>query len=173
MSLHEIGLLLVAEALVIGLFWRARHRRRQTERARTGLESPEPEERLQAIDLIARTGVNAHAPKLLAAAGCEQDPAVRAALVDLVARFQWEPVDGPVVAELREWASQEADRLGGLSLTSPVVGLAPRGAGATGGPLIDRVETALGERVSWLSVDDENGSLLVNRPPAGPPEGGD
>jgi carbamoyl-phosphate synthase large subunit len=104
-------------------------RRGAAARIEAALTDPDPRHRRAAVLVAADRSLRPFAAALAARARVEEEESVRAALIEVVLRNQWEPSDDRHVAELRLWAHATVPRAGGA---------APAPPGATG-----RVEVRL------------------------------
>ena len=109
-SWPELTALVVGVVLLAGaLGWRAVARRRAAAGIRRALLDDEPERRRAAVFLAADRGIGRFADLLLERARQERSRLVRDALVEVVARSQWEPADRPELVELRLWAHHQRE----------------------------------------------------------------
>jgi hypothetical protein len=107
----SLDLVLVAAGAVllcaaVAWRWRGRALRRDQVRARlkAALADPDPAVRKAAVAVSAQRGLSELAELLLDASARERDEEVLDAIAEAVARNQWEPLDDPVLLELRLWA---------------------------------------------------------------------
>lgn len=108
LSLPEIvavtaGVGLLAAAVV----WRTVARRRAVVEVRRALLDADPERRRAAVFLAAERGLGRFGELLLERTEQERSRLVRDALVEVVARSQWEPTDRRELMELRLWAHRQ------------------------------------------------------------------
>lgn len=163
-------LVVAAVALVVAAWWWRTVRRGRAERHLDDQLSARTEtDRLTALERIGEDGLAPHAAAVLSLAHREASPAVQAAIVDLVARHQWEPVANPAMANLRLWAAAAAPGL--RHLTTVDAGPVP-GSMEAEVPLVEQVERALGEPVAWMSLDGADGTFSVHRADPAPPDVG-
>jgi hypothetical protein len=160
MSSPELFIALVAVTTVaVAWMWRTWHRKRRQQAIDNALATGTREEVDEALDLIRRVGLTDHAGALLTLVDRRPPPDLTRALIELVAGHQWEPVSTEDVKKLRTWASEAATQV-------PAPEKQRRRSDREPGidsPLVDRVEKALGEPVTWMYAETDEGSLLVDR----------
>jgi carbamoyl-phosphate synthase large subunit len=103
--LLSIGCALLAAALA----WRTVRLFRIRRGVLAALTSDEPATRVAAVQEAGELGLATTAPALLRTVRAEQDPAVLAAVLRVVAGHQWEPASTGRVVELRLWAKAYAE----------------------------------------------------------------
>ena len=101
-----LALLVVGGLLVVlGVGWRIITTRRIRHRLISLLGSADPATRAGTLAIVAAEGIEAFAPELLRMSETETDPAVLAALAEVVNRTQAMPARSPDLISLRLWAS--------------------------------------------------------------------
>jgi hypothetical protein len=160
MSSPELLIALVAAGTVVLAWgWRAWGRTRRRQAIDRALTTGTRREVDEALDLVRRVGLVEHAGALLTLTERNPPPDLTRSIVELVAGHQWEPVTTDEVRRLRTWAAETAAQL-------PAPKKARRSSDREPGidaPLVDQVEGALGEPVTWMFAETDQGSLVVDR----------
>ena len=106
MSRSVLALLIVGGLLVVlGVGWRIMTTRQIRHRLISLLGSADPATRAGTLAIVAAEGIEGFAPELLRMSETETDPAVLAALAEVVNRTQAMPARSPDLISLRLWAS--------------------------------------------------------------------
>jgi hypothetical protein len=112
-SLELVPLAAGGVLVVLAFVWRLLTLRNRRARVRARLEAaladPTPSVRRAAITVATQQGLSPVAGPLLNAILSETDPTVLDAIALAVARNQWEPLDHPLVVEVRLWAQRRLD----------------------------------------------------------------
>jgi hypothetical protein len=142
--------------------WASRTYRQDRRLVNDELGSDDPTVRRGILENFGERSLASHAKALATLARTERDPEVLAALTELVSRRQWEPLDSPMLVELRARVSQllaEAPTSGREQELEQEFDLSE---------LVASVEEALGEAVRELRLNTDWGSFELRPDPARP-----
>lgn len=154
-SLPQLLLLVGLALLAMAVAWRTVRLSRVRRGVRAGLFDADASVRAAAVAQAAELGLASTAPGLLRAVRAEQDPAVLAAVIAMVASRQWEPASTGSIVELRLWARAYLDNH--PELRARRHGSAPMLAGVAGAtrpPSLDPARSARFQRGADVAAQE-------------------
>ena len=158
MRTPELALLaLGALLIVIAIGWLTRVVDGRIVALRDALADPDPAIRRSALEGVGKQGLSRYANMLLHSIETESDPGCLDALAAAIARNQWEPADSGL-NELRLWAARRFDQTV-VPATSPAAAAGPHPDDANPPPLVETIESVLGERVLHLRLSTDGQEL--------------